>query len=70
MKNGRLNASEVKRIQSAIDVLNAWCDWEGEEREQEDFNPVLDDVECCAASAAGLMRDFLYMYSVEMGERA
>lgn len=60
MRNGKLNEREIATLRKACDILNRWCDWECDEREKVCFNPVLDDVECCAASAAGLMRDFLY----------
>lgn len=60
MKNGKLNDRERASLQRACDILNKWCDWENIEREKAGFNPVLDDIECSAASAAGLIRDFLY----------
>lgn len=61
MKKGKLNERERASLQRACDILNKWCDWEDEARRHEGFDPVLDDVECSAASAAGLIRDFLYV---------
>lgn len=59
MKDGKLNEREKAALKRAHSILNEWCDWEGEVRERADFDPVLDDVECSAASAAGLILEFL-----------
>ena len=59
MKDGKLNEREKAALRRAHSILNKWCDWESEARERADFDAVLDDVECSAASAAGLILDFL-----------
>lgn len=60
MKNGKLSEREIGVLRKACDILNRWCDWECDARELEGFDSVLDDVECSAASAAGLINEFLY----------
>ncbi len=68
MKDGKLNARELKKLQDAADVLCAWCDWECDaERQEADLDPTLADVECSASGAAGLIRDFLYEYGLRFG---
>ena len=57
---GRLNARERDTLLKASKILNAWCDWESEEREKPTFDPILDDIECNAASAAGMIQEFIW----------
>lgn len=59
-KDGKLSARERDTLLSAARILNKWCDWECDEREKPTFDPTLDDVECNAASAAGMIQEFIW----------
>jgi hypothetical protein len=59
-KTGRLSKRDRDALLRAANILNQWCDWENDERERESFDPVFDDIECNAASAAGMIHQFLY----------
>lgn len=59
-KNGKLSKRERDTLLRAARILNQWCNWENDEREKAGFDPTLDDIECNAASAAGMISVFIY----------
>lgn len=59
-KAGKLSKRDFDALLKAARILNQWCDWENDEREKEGFDPTLDDIECNAAGAAGMIHQFIY----------
>lgn len=61
MKNGKLNKRERDALYKAHDILSNFCDWEFDVRmgdDGEDF----DAAGSAAASASGLILDFIYWH--------
>lgn len=61
MKNGKLNKRERETLYKANEILNNFCSWELDARMGED-GADFDDAGSAAASAAGLIRDFIYWH--------
>lgn len=61
MKNGKLNKRERDTLCKARTILSNFCDWEIDARMGED-GAEFDDAGSAAASAACLIRDFIYWH--------